>query len=415
MLSMHVNNGAGVVTHRGLRGATIQPAVVMTTSECAISLLRCVEVSAFPGEGDPLAWYSVTAAPPIAIADSSPTSVFEFDAKLRQGRSRISSHGMTVFDKRLSNVRAVVELRCDKDEASNEGTAFGFTTWPITDRSYSAPNALMSAYAHRHCHHWRRSAHSASPHVAPRALAVRSYNGAVMAPPAKRGTPRGVPKIHPGDIVRFHVDLVTDNTVTLHINNETYGVVFKALSGVTLLPAVATYMTDRAASLLRCVVLRDGVPFPASAPAGVYLGLPKTKAGPTPLELRFRPDSARDGVRLSEENRVMASTDGSNTLAIADRGFSNERALVVFKLERDEATNQGTCFGFTFSASPPTRDYSNQTCGCFYRCVGARCACCAAPRSRPTLRTSQPSQRVQRPAVRPAAEPAASRRWHGRR
>jgi hypothetical protein len=115
-ITMFVNCLPCGITHRGLVGVTVQPAVVTYSNDRSVSLLRCVEVQSFPPESAYEVWYRPSSGPAFDASASSPTSNMEFTPVLRQARSTGGTNSMAVYDCRLRSCYAVVEFRLDKDE-----------------------------------------------------------------------------------------------------------------------------------------------------------------------------------------------------------------------------------------------------------------------------------------------------------
>jgi len=115
-ITMYVNSMPCGITHRGLIGVTVQPAIVTYSNDRAVSLLRCVEVQSFPPETAHEVWYRPSSGPSFDMGASSGTSNMEYTPAMRMARSTGGSNSMAVFDCRLRSCCAVVEFRLDKDE-----------------------------------------------------------------------------------------------------------------------------------------------------------------------------------------------------------------------------------------------------------------------------------------------------------
>lgn len=338
-LSACINASAWFVTHTGLAEATLQPACCFFAKECTVTLLRCMELPERPVEAGSTRWlYSAAAAVGVHVGYSSPARSLQVTPHLHQVKSLESDNQMAVFDYAITNGRHVVEFRLDAEQLFNEGCCIGFVANPSSSmlRSYESPNALMA----------------------------QALNGRLYAPlHLKSSIISHVTKLHPGDVVRFHIDM-TAGTVDMFVNNRWEGDVFTNIRAVTLFPAAVTYLANRAVSLLRsCAV--DA--FPASpSPHSLATTLADSRV------VRFH--ASRSGppgvLTFAEGGTVVTSTNSTNAIATATVGFGNECAVFEFVVSHDILSNEGLAFGICTSSPPLSFDYSTTSDqpGCFYRC-----------------------------------------------
>lgn len=150
---------------------------------------------------------------------------------------------------------------------------------------------------------------------------------------------------------------------------------FRNLTDATLSPAVCTYLSDRAGSLLRCQIVDSPSQFPASA-RFASLSLPATATTPSTVgrgteqivRLSREASSPSSNMTIEMDGTQATSVGGTNSLAVASEGFGgSEKVAFVFQLTRDEAGNQGVCFGFCLGPRPDSFDYNSTSSGCWYR------------------------------------------------
>ena len=123
----------------------------------------------------------------------------------------------------FKDVDAVVEFVIRVDSHGGECTCFGFTlSSPPSDPSYSSSNNMF----------------------------VRAYNGQLYAPATHRVAGAVAPAYHQGDRIAFYINGAA-GVVSMSINDESVGVVFRNLGAQTLYPAIATYSNNRTASMVR--------------------------------------------------------------------------------------------------------------------------------------------------------------------
>jgi hypothetical protein len=155
------------------------------------------------------------------------------------------------------------------------------------------------------------------------------------------------------------------------------GVVFRNLSDATLYPVVCTYLSDRAGSLLRCQIVDSASAFPTTSrfaslalPGGT--GTASVMGRGTEQIVRLSPpgdaSSPASNITVDRDGTQMTSLNSTNSLAVATEGFGgSEKVAFVYQLTRDEAGNQGVCFGFCLTPRPGSFDYNSTSTGCWYR------------------------------------------------
>lgn len=153
--------------------------------------------------------------------------------------------------------------------------------------------------------------------------------GQLTCPPAYAATSTTKAKAHPGDRVELRWN-GSKGEVEVVINGISQGVCFHNLSGCTVFPAVATYMSSRSARLTRVAIL-PSLPSSVGSSSGV-------------LGDSF--DAAQgEGLTFLNEFRTARSTSTSNCLAVCSKGFGRVKAQWVFVLDEDIFGNEMTCLG----------------------------------------------------------------------
>jgi len=151
--------------------------------------------------------------------------------------------------------------------------------------------------------------------------------------------------------------------------------VFRNLSDATLYPVVCTYLSDRAGSLLRCQIVDSPAHFPITSrfatlalPGGTGTASVMGRGTEQTVRLSRDASSPSSNITIDMDGTQMTSQNSTNSLAVASEGFGgSEKVSFVYQLTRDEANNQGVCFGFCLNPRPTSFDYNSTSSGCWYR------------------------------------------------
>jgi len=173
-------------------------------------------------------------------------------------------------------------------------------------------------------------------------------------------------RVPPNSTVRFNFD-ATAGLVEVFVDGASQGVCFTGLGGMTLYPAIATYLSNRAGRLLRVerncdfvigtVALTGGGASAASAPMAGAVAPVFDPARALAANLVF-----------SDGSSVITSSNDTNSMAQTAEGFSRCNAIVEWVVTKDKRDDEGSCIGFSLSADPTCFDYSKAESGLWYRC-----------------------------------------------
>jgi len=147
------------------------------------------------------------------------------------GGKRVKSRGGN--EHALVNVgfksgKGIWEFRLDEDSNGQECTCFGLGIKPVTRSNYDGSREL-----------WM----------------YRSYNGQIY----QRGVSGSrFAKVHPGDVVRFELDMDVGNCRAF-VNGVDQGVVYTDLLGLEVFPAVCFYSSGRTISLVKVEIPTSGL------------------------------------------------------------------------------------------------------------------------------------------------------------
>lgn len=190
----------------------------------------------------------------------------------------------------------------------------------------------------------------------------RCYNGQLYGPSAHRTVTDNKARVPPNSTVRFNFDAAS-GLVEVFLDGASQGVCFTGLAGMTVYPAIATYLSNRSGRLLRvernCDFTIGTAALGGTASAAVASGVVAT----------FDPArSLAANLAFTDGNSVVTSRNDTNSMAQTAEGFSRCNAVVEWMVTKDKRDDEGTCIGFSLSGSPTCFDYSKAESGLWYRC-----------------------------------------------
>ena len=231
------------------------------------------------------------------------------------------------LDVPFSHGKGAWEFKLEHDTPNGECSCFGLVTLPVTSTNYE---------------------HSSSMWM------YRCYNGNLYAKGSNLHRPQS--KVHPGDTVRFELDMDT-GTCSISHNGGAPVQAFKDLTGLTVYPAIAFYSSNRSIRVLSVEVEGSAAATSETRVARLSsttdtatktsLGLGSTLPG-TAAPLLLGNDTVTDAIMFDVHSKATEPKEGINivTIGAANLGVDTFRSRVgvVRKLGDDWVLDEPILF-----------------------------------------------------------------------